>query len=218
LFCQQVPTTGGIDIKIKKRIPVASGLAGGSADAAAVLLGMNKLFESGLNLEGLKKIGLRLGADVPFCLTGGAAVGRGVGENLTTISPLEDVPILLVNPGLEISAASAYQGLNLGLSRQLRDVRISSKHVKEGDLAEVSQSLYNCLESSVFQSYPIVATLRNKLGSLPESYGSLMSGSGATVFAIMHSDIETVKSAEVLKSKFSTCIATHTSPFGLEIA
>ena len=218
LFCQQVSIGCGVDVKIKKRIPVASGLAGGSADAAAVLQGMNKLFEVGLGLEDLKKIGLKLGADVPFCLTGGAAVGRGVGEVLTTISPLENVPILLVNPGLEISSASAYQGLNLRFSRQLRDVKVSARYVRESNLEGVSQSLYNCLESSVFQFYPAVSILRNELDCLPESYGSLMSGSGATVFAMMYSDMESVKSSEALKSKFPICIATHTSPFGLEIA
>jgi len=218
LFCQQVPTTCGIDIKIEKRIPVAAGLAGGSANAAAVLQGMNKLFEAGLSLEDLKEIGLRLGADVPFCLTGGAAIGHGVGEILTTISPLGDVPILLVNPGLEISASSAYQGLNLKLSRQLKDVRIIAKHVREGSLEGVSQSLYNYLESSVFPSYPAVLALKNELDCLSESYGSLMSGSGATVFAIMHSDMEAIKSFEKLESKFSTCIATRTSPYGLKFA
>ena len=218
LFCQRVSIRCGVDIKIKKRIPIASGLAGGSADAAAVLQGMNKLFEVGLGLEDLKKIGLKLGADVPFCLTGGAAVGRGVGEVLTTISPLENVPILLVNPGLEISSASAYQGLDLRFSRQLKDVKISARHVKESNLEGVSQSLYNCLESSVFQFYPAVSILRNELDCLPKSYGSLMCGSGATVFAMMYSDMESVKSSEALKSKFPICIATHTSPFGLEIA
>ena len=218
LFCQQMLIKNGINIKIKKRIPIASGLAGGSADAAAVLQGMNRLFEVGLGIEDLKKMGVKLGADVPFCLTGGAAIGYGIGEILTTISPLENVPILLVNPGLEISAASAYQGLDLRHSRQLRDVRISAKYVEEGNLAGVSQSLYNCLESSVFQPYPAISILKEELGCLPESYGSLMSGSGATVFAIMSNDIEAIKSSEVLKHKFPICIVARTSPFGLKIA
>ena len=218
LFCQQMLIKNGINIKIKKRIPIASGLAGGSADAAAVLQGMNRLFEVGLGIEDLKKMGVKLGADVPFCLTGGAAIGYGIGEILTTISPLENVPILLVNPGLEISAASAYQGLDLRHSRQLRDVRISAKYVEEGNLAGVSQSLYNCLERSVFQPYPAISILKEELGCLSESYGSLMSGSGATVFAIMTNDIEAIKSSEVLKRKFPICIVARTSPFGLKIA
>jgi len=218
LFSQQMLIRNGINIKIKKRIPIASGLAGGSADAAAVLQGMNRLFEVGLGIEDLKKMGVKLGADVPFCLTGGAAIGYGAGEVLTKISPLENVPILLVNPGLEISAASAYQGLDLRHSRQLRDVRISAKYVEEGNLSGVSQSLYNCLESSVFQPYPAISILKEELGCLPESYGSLMSGSGATVFAIMSNDIEAIKSSEVLKHKFPICIVARTSPFGLKIA
>ena len=218
LFCQQMLIRNGINIKIKKRIPIASGLAGGSADAAAVLQGMNRLFEVGLGIEDLKTMGVKLGADVPFCLTGGAAIGYGAGEVLTKISPLENVPILLVNPGLEISAASAYQGLDLRHSRQLRDVRISAKYVEEGNLSGVSQSLYNCLERSVFQPYPAISILKEELGCLPESYGSLMSGSGATVFAIMSNDIEAIKSSEVLKHKFPICIVARTSPFGLKIA
>ena len=218
LFCQQMLIKNGINIKIKKRIPIASGLAGGSADAAAVLQGMNRLFEVGLGVEDLKKMGIKLGADVPFCLTGGAGIGYGVGEVLTKISPLDDVPILLVNPGLEISAASAYQGLDLRHSRQLRDVKISAKYVEEGNLRGVSQSLYNRLEDSVFQSYPTISILKEELGCLPESYGSLMSGSGATVFVIMSNDIEAIKSSEVLKRKFPICIVARTSPFGLKIA
>ena len=109
---------GGIAIDIQKRIPVAAGLAGGSANAAAVLHGVNELFGLGFTQATLMQLGAQLGADVPFCLHGGAAFGIGIGDQLTPLPTLSDVPLLLLNPGIEIPTATVFKKLNFSLTTE----------------------------------------------------------------------------------------------------
>ena len=108
---------GGIVIDIHKRIPVAAGLAGGSANAAAVLHGVNELFGLGFTRETLMRFGAQLGADVPFCLHGGAALGHGIGDQLTPLPALLDLPLLLLNPGIEISTAAVFKKIEFFLDK-----------------------------------------------------------------------------------------------------
>ena len=134
LLSDSVGGMEGIAIDIHKRIPVAAGLAGGSANAAAVLYGINELLELGLAQETLMQFGAQLGADVPFCLHGGAALGLGIGDQLTRLPALSDVPLLLLNPGIEISTAAVFKKLNFSLTTREKKGIIIMTCLEKGDI------------------------------------------------------------------------------------
>ena len=208
----------GVEISIKKRIPVAAGLAGGSADAAAVLWGMNQLFEFGLTQTELMALGLQLGADVPFCLLGGAAVGRGVGEILTPLPPLEETDLLLANPGIEVKTGWVFQHLHFALTNKSPDDIILRDCLESGNRRGVAENMYNCLETPVFLKFPDLKVLKYELAGCRGSYGALMSGSGATVFSIMQDTISVRQVVSRFRSRLAFCTATLTSGVGLSIA
>ncbi len=213
----QVGGVGGIAIDIYKRIPVAAGLAGGSANAAAVLYGMNQLFELGFTQEMLMRLGTQLGADVPFCLHGGAALGVGIGDRLTRLPALSNVSILLLNPGIEISTASVFRNLNFSLTKRGRVGIIIKTYVEKGDVVGIGKNLYNRLEVPVFSEHPQLAALKNELSTQAECYGALMSGSGATVFAIMYDRNAAHQNESHFKNRVSFCTPTVTSPVGVDV-
>ena len=198
---------GGVEIQIHKRIPVAAGLGGGSADAAAVLYGINQLFTLGLSQAALMQLGARLGADVPFCLLGGAALGHGIGDILTPLPALSDVPLLLLNPGVAILTANIFKNLHFFLTKQKKVGIIIKTYVEKGDVVGVSENLYNLLEVPVFSKYPELAALKTELAMQPGCFGALMSGSGATVFGVME-DIAAAKQSE---SHFKNSVNFHTT-------
>lgn len=218
LLIRQVGNIDGVEISIQKRIPVAAGLAGGSADAAAVLWGMNQLFELNLTQANLMELGLQLGADVPFCLLGGAALGRGIGEILTPLPPLEAVPLVLANPGFAVSTASVFENLNFSLTYPSKNVTMLICCFQTGDVANLADQLHNSLEDTVFSIYPAVSALKTKLAQWNGCYGALMSGSGPTVFAIMHDSTESHRLVEHLGRELAFCTATTTSNVGLCLA
>ncbi len=208
----------GVEISIKKRIPVAAGLAGGSADAAAVLWGMNQLFEFGLTQTELMALGLQLGADVPFCLLGGAAVGRGVGEILTPLPPLEETDLLLANPGIEVKTGWVFKHLHFALTNKSPDDIILCDCLESGNRRGVAENMYNCLETPVFLKFPDLKVLKYELAGCRGSYGALMSGSGATVFSIMQDAISVRQVVSRFRSRLAFCTTTLTSGVGLSIA
>ena len=211
----EVGGVGGVAIDIYKRIPVAAGLAGGSANAAAVLLGMNQLFELGFTQEMLMRLGAQLGADVPFCLHGGAALGLGIGDRLTRLPALSDVSLLLLNPGIEVSTAAVFRDLNFSLTKRRSAGIIIKAYVEKSDVVGIGKNLYNRLEVPVFSEYPQIAALKNELSTQTECYGALMSGSGATVFAIMSDRGAARQSESHFKNRVSFCTSTVTSPVGV---
>ncbi len=208
----------GVQISIIKRIPVAAGLAGGSANAAAVLWGMNQLFEFGLTQADLMCIGLQLGADVPFCLLGGAAIGRGVGEVLTPLPPLKETHLLLANPGIEVRTSWAFHHLHFALTNKSPDDIILRDCLENGDRRGVAESMYNCLEVPVFLRFPDVEVLKSELAGCDGSYGALMSGSGATVFSIMRDTASARQAVSSFRDRLAFCTATPTSGASLCMA
>ncbi len=218
LLLENIPDLSGVDITILKRIPVAAGLGGGSADAAAVLCGLNTLFNLELAQGELMQFGVQLGADVPFCILGGAALGRGVGEILTPLPPLHDAWVLLANPGLEISTAWVYQHLNLSLTPLKKNVTILTRCLRNGEFSSLARHLYNGLEVPVLSKYPVVKEIKAKLHNCPGSCGVLMSGSGATVFAFMQSQAEANLAAANFENDFAFCTATPMSSVGVRIS
>lgn len=218
LMMNYTGNVGGLEVSIKKRIPVAAGLAGGSADAAAVLWGMNQLFELGLTQTELMGLGLQLGADVPFCLLGGAAIGRGIGEILTSLPPLEETHLLLTNPGIEVRTSWVFRHLHFALTNTSPDDIILLGCLEDGDRRGVAENMYNCLETPVFLKYPDVEALKRELAGCRGSYGALMSGSGATVFSIMRDAVSARQAVSRFRNRFTFCTATLTSGASLSMA
>jgi len=185
--CQQ-----GVAIRLDKRIPVAAGLGGGSSDAAAVLLGLNRLAGLGLSRQELMDIGLTLGADVPFFVLEQAAWATGIGERLEPLTSLPQVSYVLVNPGIPVSTAWVYQNLRLTPKGDLTKLREFPRTV-EG----LVRLLHNDLESVTGSRHPEIAEIRRRLqdhGAL----GTLMSGSGATVFGLFATRLDADTAAAAL--------------------
>ena len=171
----------GIHIKIDKQIPIAAGLAGGSANGAATLKALNTLWDLNLSTEELMAIGKSLGADVPFCILGGTASAKGIGERLTPLKPFKNKFILLGNPGIGISTAYAYSKLDTSVERIDIDNLISC--MNNEDLPCVAKRMKNIMEPYIIKENPIIGEIKRSMikhGAL----GALMSGSGPTVFGL----------------------------------
>jgi 4-diphosphocytidyl-2-C-methyl-D-erythritol kinase len=199
----------GLKIKIKKRIPVAAGLAGGSADAAAVLKGINVMFSLGLAAGELMELGKQIGADVPYCVMGGTMLAEGIGEILTELESFKDVNIVLIKPKIGVSTAWVYKNLNLDLISARPDTNLLIKAISCKDIKAVSGNMKNVLETVTIPKYQIVAQAKNRLMELG-ALGSMMSGSGPSVFGIFP-DRETAQKAcgEAKDNKWD-CILTWT--------
>lgn len=172
----------GIEIHIRKKIPVAAGLGGGSSDAATVLMGVNQLLELGLSDERLMEIGVKLGADVPFFIFKKAALAEGIGDKLTALDQVPSLWVVLVNPGIHVSTAWVYQNLRLTSERPVTIIRRSY-----GSAAEICELLSNDLEPVTCGKYPLLDELKDLLLAAG-ARGSLMSGSGSTVFGLFEEE------------------------------
>ena len=199
----------GIHINIDKKIPVASGLAGGSSNAATVLKGLNELWQLGLSQKELMEIGLKIGADVPFCIMGGTAYAEGVGEKFTRLKSFSNKMLLLANPGIPISTVNVYKSLDLNAKKKHMDIKEIIKYIEKDDLELLAKNMFNIMEDAVIKKYPIIAEIKEdmlKHGAL----GSLMSGSGATVFGIFDDEEKLYKCKEELEKKIDRLIVTKT--------
>lgn len=173
----------GVQIELIKHIPVAAGMAGGSADAAATLKAINELFELNISNEELMKLGVRLGADIPYCILEGTALSEGIGEILTPLPAIPACHILIVKPNVSVSTKFVYQNLELTDETQHPDVDGMVTAIHNNELSEIISRLGNVLETVTIPKQPKVALIKEemlRLGAL----GALMSGSGPTVFGI----------------------------------
>lgn len=170
----------GIKVHIQKNIPVAAGLAGGSSNAAAVIKGLNEILGLNLSKEEMMEIGIGIGADVPYFFMGKTARATGVGNIFEEISPLKTEGVLIVNNGREISSKEVYEDIESSEKSKIGKV-VSA--IENQDLNALRESAYNTMEKVVFEKYPKIHDIKNRLLSLGADV-VLMSGSGATVFAI----------------------------------
>lgn len=173
----------GAHIHIEKRIPISAGLAGGSTDAAAVLKLLNKAWELKLSKAELMDAGKRLGADVPFCIQGGTCLAEGVGEKLTVIKSMPDCYILLAKPNISVSTKEVYQSLKLNEMQERPNIPAILQAIENQDLLKISNSMRNVLETVTTKMHPIIVELKQKLME-NGAIGSMMSGSGPTVFGV----------------------------------
>ena len=176
----------GVSIDIKKQIPVGAGLGGGSSNAAAVLKGLNTLWDLHLSNEKLKQLAAELGSDVPFFIEGGTAFAHGRGEILQKINYTPGFYCLLIYPNIEISTKWSYKNYNLCLTISKKNVKLTSSFFDDFELGQFKTHLVNDLENVAFIRYPVLEELKEKLYGLGAEF-ALMSGSGSTVFALFNS-------------------------------
>ena len=198
----------GLKIHIHKRIPVAAGLAGGSADAAAVIRGINELFDLKRPKKELMASGKTLGADVPFCIQGGTAIARGIGEKIIPLKPLSDIALVLVKPPYSISTKEVYSRLDVKNIKNRPSTMEMVKNIQNQDLDSISKGLCNVLEQVTLRMYPELEEIRNELLNLG-ALGSLMSGSGPTVFGIFETKQDAKKAAKKLSFEQSLVYVTE---------
>ena len=190
----RLPRSAGVEITIRKKIPVAAGLGGGSSNAAATLCALNELFGLKLKKEELMDIGGSLGADVPFFIFADAAWAFGIGERLYPAEHLPKTWFVLANPGFEVSTRTVYQALNLALTKEKRKDSIH----RFNTASELAAALWNDLEGVTLNLHPELREVKDlfvKLGAL----GSLMSGSGPTLFGLFDSERKASRAEEALR-------------------
>lgn len=188
----------GVRIVLQKFIPVAAGLAGGSSDAAAVLVGMNRIFNLGLKQNKLMELGLKIGADVPFCIMRGTALAEGIGEKLTALPPMPKCPVLIAKPAISVSTKAVYEGLKLYDGMEHPDIDGVMEGIQQKELKGVASHMGNILETVTIPMYPVIEDIK-KLMLENGALNAMMSGSGPTVFGLFPNEKEIRRAYEALK-------------------
>lgn len=183
LLMDEFNIKGGVKINLRKYIPVSAGMAGGSSDAAATLFGLNKLFMLELTIEELMERGLKIGADVPYCLIRGTALAEGIGERLTRLPPMPNCHVVIAKPGFSVSTKYVYENLKVNEIDIHPDIDGIILGIRQNNIYTVASKLQNVLESVTVSEYPVIQQLKETMirnGAL----NSIMSGSGPTVFGL----------------------------------
>ena len=194
----------GILIRMDKTIPVGAGMAGGSADAAAVLRGMNRLYGSRMNRRGLEKLGEQVGSDVAFCIAGGTSLARGRGEVLEDLTPMPDCAIVVCKPGFSISTPELFRKLDqIGL-RTHPDTAGMLSALESGNLKEISMRMFNVFEEVEDRRMRSETEIKHVLldyGAL----GAVMTGTGSAVFGVFSDETAAETCAAHLRSEHKFC-------------
>lgn len=194
----------GVHITLQKRIPIAAGMAGGSADAAAALRGLNNLFGLGYSTRELRELGVRLGADIPYCIEGGTMLSEGIGEILTPLPAPPDCHLVVAKPDLDVSTAFVYGNLKVDSLPFHPDIDGMAKALARGDLAGITDRMGNVLETVTEKAYPVIAQLKGQMRDLGAE-NALMSGSGPTVFGICKEKETAEEIAAAIREKEPAC-------------
>ena len=204
----------GVTMNLKKFSPVSAGMAGGSSDAAAALVGMNRLFGLKLSMEELMKRGVTIGADVPYCIMRGTALAEGIGEILTPLSPVPFCYVLIGKPGINVSTKTAYENLNLSQIQQHPKIDSMIDAIQAQDLKGMAGLMENVFEPGIIREYPVVQKIKDLMlegGAL----NAMMSGSGPTVFGIFDSRRKMEKTAQKLRESHLAKTVFATKVFNL---
>ena len=201
LLMEEYQIPGGLLIQLEKKIPVAAGMAGGSSDAAAVLWGVNQMYHLGLSRKELMERGVRLGADVPYCILRGTALAEGIGEKLKTLPPMPKCYLLIAKPGISVSTKFVYENLHVNEleTKKHPDVDAMITALRQKDLALLSARMGNILELVTIPAHPVIDQIKQemqKAGAL----GAMMSGSGPTVFGIFDTQPKARKAYRALRA------------------
>lgn len=201
LFKEKFNIKDGVNISIKKNIPVAAGMAGGSTNAAAVLVLMNKLFNLNISVDELKELGLKIGADVPYCIEGGTALCEGVGEIITPLKPFENKILVVLKPNFGVSTKEVYTALDINRIKRHVNIEGLISAIENDNLKYVSKNMKNVLENVTLKKHSILKTIKEDM-KRSGALGAMMSGSGPTVFAFFDNMLTAQKSFEFLKNKY----------------
>ena len=204
IMMEEYHLEGGIHIHLKKNIPIAAGMAGGSTDAAATFKGMNRLYDLDCTLEELMKLGVRVGADVPYCVLGGTALAEGIGEKLTSLNPAPDCYVLVAKPDINVSTRYVYEHLDAEGVTEHPDIDGMVEAIWEESLQGILDRMGNVLEHVTVKEYPVVGELKNRMRDLG-ALNSLMSGSGPTVFGIFVNERLAREAFEQMKKEYPKC-------------
>lgn len=190
----------GLTIRLRKFIPVAAGMAGGSSDAAAVLFGVNKMFRLGLSTKDLMVRGVKIGADVPYCILRGTALSEGIGEILTPLPPVPQCQVLIAKPPISVSTKFVYENLHANdlKAEQHPDIDAIINAIHAGDIYGIADNLGNVLETVTEKKYPVIRQIKDTMLEYG-AIGSLMSGSGPTVFGLFTNPKAAQKAYEALR-------------------
>lgn len=202
----------GVSIHLHKVIPVAAGMAGGSSDAAATLVGMNRLFHCGLSKEKLMELGVQIGADVPYCVLRGTALAQGIGEKLTVLPPMPDCWILIGKPGISVSTKYVYTTLDLNTDTVHPDIDGMKKALEDGNLYGITERMGNVLQDVTIPAYPEVERIKEQMKTLG-AVNAMMSGSGPTVFGIFDNEEKAQEACQKLRESGSCQQVFLTVPF-----
>mgnify|MGYP000260141590 FL=1 len=202
---------GGISVDLNKFIPVAAGMAGGSTDAASTMFGVNRLFGLNLSMGKMMELGVRLGADVPYCVMRGTALAEGIGEKLTRITPVPHMWILIAKPQINVSTRLVYEQLDMGGIQKHPDIDGIIRAIEAQDVVRIAQSMGNVLENVTVPLYPVIETIKQDMLS-HGAINAMMSGSGPTVFGIfddrskLREATEALRNSHLAKTVFATQI------------
>ncbi len=198
LLFREKKITEGVNISLTKRIPIAAGMAGGSADAAAALRGLNELFDMGYSLKELQALGVGLGADIPYCLAGGTMLSEGIGEILTPLPAPPAAHLVIAKPDINVSTAFVYGNLHADRLAWHPDIDGMIVALQKGDLDGITDRLGNVLETVTVKAHPVIEQIKELLRK-QGAENALMSGSGPTVFGIFKEKETAARAAEAVE-------------------
>ena len=213
LLMDEFQVKEGVDIRLEKFIPVAAGMAGGSSDAAAAMVGINHLFKLGLSEKDLMDRAVNIGADVPYCIMRGTALAEGIGEKLTRIAQVPDCYVLIGKPGIGVSTKTAYESLQLDKIQSHPDIDGMIQDIQNGDLQGMTAKMGNVFEPGIISKYPVIQEIKD----LMESNGArkaMMSGSGPTVFGIFYEKEKMEQAAAAIRESHLAKTVFATEVFG----
>ena len=191
---------GGVDVDLVKFIPVAAGMAGGSSDAASAIYGMNKLYDLKLSVEDMMKLGVNIGADVPFCIMRRTALAEGIGEKLTRLSPMPDCSIVVAKPAINVSTKLVYEKLDSTDISRHPDIDGIIEALDRHNINLLAKRMGNVLEDVTIPTYPVIDSIKQDMlerGAI----NAMMSGSGPTVFGIFDNEADAYACRDYLKDK-----------------
>ena len=209
LFLETYNINEGVNIYLKKNIPVAAGMAGGSTDAAAVFKTLKQLFKVDVDDQELMKLGVKIGADVPFCMIGGTALCEGIGDIITPLAPFKNQILVLVKPNFGVSTKEVYKNLDISKIFKHPDTEGLIKAMEEEKLIDVCNGMKNLLENVTLRKYPVLKRIKEDMVRMG-SMGAMMSGSGPTIFAFFDDMLKAQRCYDKFKTQYKEVYITRT--------
>lgn len=200
LVLAQAGIDAGVAISLQKNIPIAAGMAGGSTDAAAVFHGLNELFSLSMSMEDMMKLGVKIGADVPYCIMGGTALSEGIGEILTPLPAPPECILVIAKPDINVSTKFVYENLHADRLTKHPDIDGMAEAIRQGSLDGITKRMGNVLETVTVGEYPIIDKIKGLMRA-EGAVNALMSGSGPTVFGIFTDRSLALMAAEQIRIK-----------------